>query len=565
MVPAPKVDQAVDLDPLGGRTRRGRRAVPSAVAAVAALCGLVGCASPRPHADGVWIRVNLVGYLPSDPKIAILASDAALSGAFTVGDVRGDIGPDQGAFGPFTHHYRLDFSALCGAGRYTVRFGDVESLPFTVADDAYDAARAALRGFVRLQRCGDNPVTGRQCHPQDAVDTETGQRLDLRGGWHDAGDQIKHMITTSYCTAALFLAGEEEEARWGAALVERLCVAPDVLYVQIADDRDHTGLRTWHEDRVDYGFGPAGGRPAWRATGSPQGPMHQNASTGLASLAGRCAAAMALAGELDTAKSLYALAKARPGCTQSVPVRAPYHYAERTYHDDLQWAATELAMATRDPALLAEALRFAALAGADSWMGKGRHGHYEYFPYVNLAHWRLHAVAGESERRRLASYYRDGLEEVRRRANTNPWRHGTPLVWCSTNDVIALATQAVLYERMTGDRSYRTLATEARDWIFGRNPWGVSFVTGVGARAATDVHHPFSRRTTTPPIGGVVDGPVEREIHRRFERYFSLDEDPLARFQSDWAVYHDHLSDFATNEPILDGTVSLILLLEIWQ
>jgi hypothetical protein len=526
---------------------------------------LAGCAAQSRAAGGVWIRVNLVGYLPDDPKVAILASDAPLAGEFDAGGVRGPIGPDHGAWGPFAHHYRLDFSALAAPGRHTVRFGGVESPAFAVGPDAYGAALEALRGFVRLQRCGDNPVTGRRCHQQDGIDAETGERLDLTGGWHDAGDQLKHMITTSYCVAALFLAGEEEEARWGASLVKRLHPKPDVVYVQIADDRDHAGFRLWHEDRVDYGWGAGGARPAWRATGSPEGPTHKNASTGLASLAGRCAAAMALAGELETAKSLYALAKARPGCAQSVPVKAPYCYGERTYHDDLEWAAAELAVATRDPALVAEAARFARLAHDESWMGKARHGHYEYFPYVNLAHWRLHAMADADARRRLAGWFRGGLEEVRRRAERNPWRHGTPLVWCSTNDVVAFATQAVLYERMTGDRGYRALAAEARDWIFGRNPWGVSFVTGVGARAATDVHHPFRARGAVPPTGGLVDGPLEREINREFERYFDLREDPLARFQSDWAVYHDHISDFSTNEPILDGTVSLILLLKLWR
>ena len=51
---------------------------------------------------------------------------------------------------------------------------------------------------------------------------------------------------------------------------------------------------------------------------------------------------------------------------------------------------------------------------------------------------------------------------VRDRAVKNPYRLGTPLVWCSTNDVIALATQAMLYEQMTGDAQFHELATEAR-------------------------------------------------------------------------------------------------------
>ena len=108
-------------------------------------------------------------------------------------------------------------------------------------------------------------------------------------------------------------------------------------------------------------------------------------------------------------------------------------------------------------------------------MGKTKHGHYEFFPYVNLAHWRLYPLVDDATKKELAGFYRTGLERVRALAERNPYRLGTPLVWCSTNDVIAFATQAVLYEQMTGDRTYRAMATEARDWIFGRNPWGVSF------------------------------------------------------------------------------------------
>jgi hypothetical protein len=498
---------------------------------------LLGCTG-----GGVWIRANTVGYLPDDPKIAIVASDEPLSGRAAIGRLSVDLGPDEGAWGPFRHHYRVDFTALREPGRHTIRVRSVE-LDVLIDADAYRPVEEKLRRFLQLQRCGDNPVTGKKCHQKDGVDA------DLVGGWHDAGDGLKHMITTSWCAAALFLAGELDEARWGAAMIRKL---HPTLYVQVADDRDHAGFRLWHEDKVDYGFGA--GRPGWKATGKPEGPKYRNASTGLASLAGRCAAVMALAGDLETAKAFYRLAKENPGCAQSVPVQAPYYYGERTFHDDLEWAAVELHRATRDPKYLEEAVRFAHLAHDESWMGRALHGHYEFFPYVNLAHWRLHEIADEETRRRLATYYRNGLEEVRRRAESNPWRLGTPLVWCSTNNAVAFATQALLYERMTGDRTYRTLAAEARDWIFGRNPWGAVFV---GVR---DPHHPFGAQAE-----GLVDGPLYREINRQFEKYFAIQDDPLARFQSDAAVYHDHRSDFSTNEPILDGSVSLLFLLRSWR
>jgi hypothetical protein len=517
--------------------------------------------------EQAWIRVNLIGYLPDDPKIAILSSATPQEGNFTVGPLTAPIGEDQGAWGPFAHNHRLDFSTLREPGKYTVRVGEVESPPFVIGPDAYADVPPKLMSFLRLQHCGENPVTGKKCHQQDAIDVVTGQRHNLVGGWHDAADRIKHMITTSYSVAALFLAGEEEEARYGADLIRRIHPDGDTIYVQIADDRDHNPpSRLWHEDESDYDWGPGGPRPAWPATGKPEGPKYKNASTGAASLAGRCAAAMALAGDVATAESLYRLAKARPGCAMSVPVKAPHYYGEASYHDDVEWAAVELYRLTRRPELLAEALAAAEQAGASDWMGRDRHGHYECFPYVNLAHWRLYPLVDKAAQEKLAGFYRQGLEAVRVKAEKNPYRLGTPLVWCSTNNVIAFATQAVLYEQMTGDTRYRALATEARDWIFGRNPWGMSFVIGVpeGPLSSSRPHHLFHSLANILPVGGLVDGPVYKDINDSL-KFGDFGGDRLARFQSDIGVYHDVFADFSTNEPILDGTVSLLLLLKVWR
>jgi len=541
---------------------RARRAC-----ALIAAAALIAVPSAGAAEDGIWIRVNQIGYLPDDPKIGILSSDRALIGQFQVGDYVGEIGPDAGGWGPFEHNYRLDFSPLRTPGRYRLRFNGAESLPFTIGNDAYREVPSKLLEFMRLQRCGDNPVTGKRCHQQDAIDVLTGQRVDLVGGWHDAGDRIKHMITTSYCVAALFLAGAEDEARYGAALLAKIHPCPETIYVQIGDDRDHLPPeKLWHEDQSDYGWGPGGPRAAWPATGQPQGPKYQNKSTGLANLAGRTAAALALAGNLEQAESAYRLARAKPGCAMSVPVRVPYYYCESSFYDDLEWAATELYIATRKPDYLEQAVEYARQAGPSEWMGQLRHGHYEFFPYVNLAHWRLYPHVDARTQTQLAAYYRTGLERVRQLAEQNPYRLGTPLVWCSTNDVIALATQAVLYERMTGDRRFRTLAAEARDWIFGRNPWGVSFVIGVPADgdAASQPHHLFHKLASHLPVGGLVDGPVYKDINDSL-KFADFGPDRLARFQSEAGVYHDVFADFSTNEPIIDGTVSLLLLLHVWQ
>lgn len=559
-----------------------------------------------PVMGAYWLRTSQIGYLPDDPKVALLSSDEPLTGVFHVGEYSADIGPDCGAWGPFVHNYRLDFTTLRTPGRYTVRFNQAESLPFSIGTDAYRDVPGKLIEFMRLQRCGDNPVTGEQCHQQDAIDAESGRTLDLTGGWHDAGDRIKHMITTSYCVAALHLAGAVDEAGHGAALLIKIHPDADTVYVQIADDRDHAPPdRLWHDDESDYGWGPGGPRTAWPALGRPQGPKYQNESTGVSNLAGRSAAALALLGQIEPAESLYRLARARLGTAMSVPVKAPYYYGERSFYDDLQWAATELYIATRKPEYLQQALEYADRAGDSEWIGwregtrpvvpttpaarptvpattqpatttqagtttrpagPARHGHYECFPYVNLAHWRLYPHVDAAAQARLAGYYRAALERVRVLAEENPYRLGTPLVWCSTNNVIAVATQAVLYERMTGDRQFRPLAAECRDWIFGRNPWGVSLVIGVPADgdASSRPHHLFWKLKRHLPVGGLVDGPVYKDINDSL-KFAPFGEDRLARFQSEAGVFHDVFEDFSTNEPIIDGTVALLLLIANWE
>jgi endoglucanase len=520
------------------------------------------------NAEDAWIRVNQIGYLPGDPKIAVLSSAAPQSGKFQVGEYSADIGADQGAWGPFAHNYRLDFGEMKAAGEYRVKFGEVESPEFAIGADAYADVPAKLLEFMHLQRCGDNTLVGEKCHQHDAFDADTGETLDLVGGWHDAGDRLKHMITTSYCVAALYLADGEEEARYGVPLIKKIHPRPDAIYVQIGDDRDHLPPATlWHDDKSDYGRGAGGPRAAWRATGAPEGPKFKNQSSGVANLAGRSAAAMALAGDLRTAQSLYKLAQSKPGNAMSVPVRAPHCYGESSYFDDLEWAATELYIATKEPRYLKEAIGYAHQAAGNPWMGQDRHGHYEFFPYVNLAHWRLYPFARDADKAKIAEYYREGLERLRVRAEKNPYRLGTPLVWCSTNDVTALATQAALYEQMTGDKTYRELGAEARDWLFGRNPWGYSFVIGVPAdgNASSRPHHLFYKLKNHLPVGGVVDGPVYKDINDSLKFGASFDGDELARFQSDVGVYHDMFADFSTNEPIIDGTVSLLLLLKVWQ
>src|SRR5207245_626707 len=79
----------------------------------------------------------------------------------------------------------------------------------------------------------------------------------------------------------------------------------------------------------------------------------------------------------------------------------------------------------------------------------------------------------------------------------------------SNNLVVALATQVALYERMTGDRAHAALLAAHRDWLLGRNPWGMAMLTFLPE--VPSPRHPHLSTTQLPGravVGGLVDGPV---------------------------------------------------------
>jgi hypothetical protein len=562
----------------------------------------------------IHIRANQIGYLPEDDKIALAFSHRAFSNArFEVIDaVSGQriwgpqkVGNNAGAYGNFAYHYRLDFTALRQAGRFKLRIADAayDSLPFNIAPKAYAHQHELLLAYMRQQRCGYNPFLDEVCHQKDGRSMygpmPDSTYLDASGGWHDAGDYLRYLLTSGNAVCRLLFSYREnkekfkdehdtlghprgngipdilDEAKWGLDWMLKMHPAPDQLFHQVADDRDHIGWDIPHEDSSDYGWGPGSYRVVYYATGKPQGlGQHQNTSTGIANLAGRYAAAMAMAADiwkndlhdssfaaqcLKAGKEVYAMGKRQPGSCEGVPCRAPYRYYENTWADDMEWGAAEMFKVTRVPAYLEEAKSFARLINITSWMGADTANHYEYYPYVNLGHYALYPLVDKAVQDTLAGYYRHGLEGVMKRASQNPYRMGVPFIWCSFNLVTDFVTQGLAYEKMTGDRQYHQFILENRDWLLGRNPWGISAFVGIPAEGGNTPQYPHSviaDKTGRQITGGLNDGPVYASIFKSLKGIRLSHEDPYAAFQSDLVVYHDDRWDYSTNEPIMDGTAN---------
>ena len=564
--------------------------------------------------NALFVRANQVGYLPGDSKVAIAFSATARPDLrFELADARsGDrvwgpqsTGPNAGAYGRYPYHYRLDFTDFTKPGRYTLRLtgAGVESLPFTVGPDAYHDLHERMLTYFHQQRCGYNPFLDEACHRLDGRTAygplPDSTYLDVSGGWHDAGDDLRYLLTSGNTAGRMLFTYREnrgkfhdrynalgqphpngipdilDEAKWGLDWMLKMHPAPDQLYHQVADDRDHTGFKLPYQDTADYGWGPNSYRVVYYATGKPQGlGKYRNTSTGIANLAGRYAAVMAMAAEiweqdlddpitaarfLQAGKEVYAMGLQQPGCQEGTPCLAPYRYHEITWADDMEWGAAELYKLTRQDDYLTDARRFATLANTVSWMGADTARHYEYYPFMNLGHYELFPLVDAAFQDTLTGYYRSQLEALRQRALRNPYRIGYPFIWCSNNLAAALITQALLYENMTGDDRYRSMALEVRDWLLGRNPWGVSQFVGIPADGVTpqDPHGSIPYLTGREITGGLNDGPIYTSTYRQ-HRLELTGPDEYAPFQSSLVVFHDDIGDYATNEPTLDGTAETL-------
>jgi hypothetical protein len=210
-----------------------------------------------------------------------------------------------------------------------------------------------------------------------------------------------------------------------------------------------------------------------------------------------------------------------------------------------------------------EAIAFASLAADTSWMAHDSTRHYEYFPYVNPGHYVLYDFVAKPEQRKLREYYRQGLLQAMQRGTKNVFHYGVPPIWVSNNLATGLITQALWYKRMSGSPEFDDLLFAARDWLFGRNPWGQSFLVGVPVNGGypTDPHSVVGKELGIQLKGALVDGPVYGSIFANLRGLRLTKEDRFAPFQSDQFVYHDDLGDYSTNEPTIDGTASMLYIL----
>jgi hypothetical protein len=498
---------------------------------------------------------------PSDAKRAVVLSEERLAGeSFTVTSssgrvvLRGRLRTATGSARPWRHAAVADLSAVRTPGTYRIRAaGRTASRRWIVLADGAagsQSIRHVLRFFaMNADGSEPSPVHG-PSHMNDA--TIGGQRVDLTGGWMDAGDTLKFTGTTAYSVVSLLLAARlspsdaaplVDAAGVGVRWLLKAHPAPGVFVSQVGE------LRADHDRDPTEGYDPADDDES-----SISALSHRTALTGIGyDSGGRAAAALALAAQFEpdparkaqllaAAREWYVAGEAKGGLAPRLP-EDPYPSSSGI--DDMALGAIELYRAGGEAQDLADAIDW--LDGAEpaeptTWDAVAPLAAADLCGAAGLPAPSPQAAAAG------CAFVRDANRHAARRARAHALgtvgvlSFGTTAMHGGAGAVLALGGQTAL-------------AADARDWMLGRNPWGASFVAGLGPAAPRSVHHWTARRGASAFRGAVVGGPTTRAVLREQELRYRPN-----RFDGPAGVYEDRGADYVTSEVAIDYAASAVLL-----
>ncbi len=526
----------------------------------------------------IYMRINQAGFLPDTKKTAVVFSNEDLADSnFYINDALtgdrkfGPVKPGEnfGMFGNFAYNYTLDFSGLRNEGKYVIKAPDKTfSYAFVISKEAGKGISEKVLNFFRAQRCGDNLFLQAPCHLFKGTSRldgkikggpNNGKIMDASGGWHDAGDYIKFMIGEAGSTYMLLFAYKEnpkkfvdeylatgapgsnkipdvlDEAKIGLDWIMKMHPAPEEFYYQVGDNNDHEfGWRLPSKDTTPYDTAPY--RPVYFGAGG--------------NTCGKAAAAFALAYKiwaydladvkygqqcLKHAEDLYRLGLANLKAIKSMPSD---FYGEQSFYDDMELAAAELFKATGKKEYLKQAEDFALKTGSG-------YGWFDWGTFNFIAHYELYPNAiNKSE---LLEYMKQDILVDEKRAKLDAFGMCAEYVWGSMAGLTGAILRGKLYEKLTGDDSFKDIYTGAYDYLMGKNQWGVCFIVGIGENYPKYPHGQIAEFSGKEIIGMPIEGPASEQTFNDMNITLS-GNDRYADFNSAKCVYHDDRSDYVTNE-----------------
>ncbi|MFC4655680.1 glycoside hydrolase family 9 protein [Rheinheimera marina] len=550
--------------------------------ALASAAWLCGCATTSPSCPAV--RMNQLGFAPEQPKLLVLEASSAvryqaldsqgkllLSGRTATPEFWAEAGRKAAV---------LDLSALQTAGDYSLllegcqaaQLVQVRPAPWAAAHDAVAKAYYFNRASTALTAELAGPWARAAGHPDDQVrihasaasaSRPAGTVLSSPQGWYDAGDYNKYVVNSGVTLLTMLqawtdFAGFYQQRRW--AIPESGNTLPDLLDETLWNLR---WLRTM-QDPADGGVYHKLTNLKFDGTVMPaqaNSPRYLVQKTTAAAL--NYAAVMAKASQVlqqfdrqlpglaadyaQSAVQAWHWAKANPAVVYQQPSDVSTGaYGDDKLTDEFATAAAQLFLLTGDPAYWLEFSAFNVPMQVASWNNP-----------VALVYWQLlrSETLTESQKQPLKTAFLAEAELFLHQQQQSPYRVAlikSDFIWGSNS--VAAGKAVLLYQSylLSGQAQYRQAALNLLDYLFGRNPTGYSFVTGVGSQTPQHIHHrPSEADGVKAPVPGWLAGgpnPGQQDKCNYTSRQPALS-------------YLDDYCSYASNEIAINWNAPLLYLL----
>ena len=520
------------------------------------------------------IMLNQCGYLPKQAKTVTFVSDGPVK--FSVCKSDGEAVLEGVADRKIVNesadeiNYTGSFSTLSEAGMYFIKAqGFGESDYFSVDENVYDDALTKSLYFFYLQRCGvalpeeDAGIYAHEaCHTSVATVYNTDIKMEVSGGWHDAGDYGRYVAPAGMTVAQLLMAYKAN------AKIETECMNP-------ADDTDMPAILQEIKVELEWMLKMQNGKgelhhkvtcnsfcgfvmPEYETDPLVVSPVSVTAT---ADFAAACAMAVEIYEVFDapfaeklkkaSIKAYDALVKMdMPGGFINPEGLVTGEYADKCDEDERYWAAAELYKAFGDERYRQD---FEAIANRKIYHG---YGWEDMGSYGNMAYITTSNPVDEDLKERICLAMvkkADELLELSENDGYGVSLKKSEYIWGSnllvSNNGIMLCDAYAL----TGDKKYLNAATAQLDYLLGRNPMGISYLTGVGTDDVKRPHHRPSAYVGVAMPGMLSGGPCDwlgDDIARQL-----LKGAPPAKSLADMT------GSYSTNEVTIYWNSSLVLLL----
>lgn len=479
------------------------------------------------------IFVNQCGYMPNMTKRVTFRSDRPVEFDVVASDGRkvyhgtASIRVENPSAGETD--YVGDFSAITAPGHYRIVSENLsESDTFEIAENIFTEVFRKAFAFFYLQRCGcDLPESAagmfahRACHTKIASVYGTGEKLDVTGGWHDAGDYGRYIVPGVMAVAQLLYATEENPqlcATYAAPDKDAAASLPPCLE-EIKYELDWM-LKLQREDGQVYHKASCHRFCSMIMPDTEQDDIVVSpvSATATADFAAVMAMAVRFYEKYDHA---YAdrLGKASRRAYDALRAMEPSQgfrnppeistggYGDPHDTDERYWAAAELYKAFGDESYRMDFEKLATqqIFHGYGWGNMGSYGNRAYLTSE-------HPTDPELKKRITEEMVSLAEEKLQISASDGYGTSLTPEQYHWGSNMGAANNGIHMYDayRITGRRAFLDAACDQLHYLLGRNPMGLSYLTGCGTDAIRHPHHRPSAYLGKAMPGMLSGGPCGR-------------------------------------------------------